>query len=382
MHAIEHRLSQQIRDLAVRTPGPFYIYDQATLVRQCQAFLDIPYPDKAIHFASMANSNPEFLRLVRAQGLRIFVNSPGHLALARELGFEGHDIVYTASAMDDDLLRQVCAAGAILNLDSLGQLQRFRALFPGERAGLRCNIGDLVDPRQTRAGFFLGRESRLGLSLPEIESLAGSTDIAGLHLYIGTDLVELDYFESCYEELVRLARLFPNLSYMDFGGGFGLPREQGDGFPIADYGRYVSALMTRLSTELGRSIRLILEPGRIVGGEAGLFVCRVTDVKQRNGTQLVGVNGSSAQFPRPLFYPDDARHPVSVLKAVGQVNGDPRQNSRIYGCSTYSRDFLARDIELPALQVGDLVVFGHAGSYCSSAYTHFLGFPPPQEFFV
>jgi diaminopimelate decarboxylase len=379
---MQHALNQQIRDLAARTSGPFYVYDTATLQARCRAFTAIPYANKAIHFATMANASPRFLELVRDGGLKVFVNSPGHLALVQELGFAGHDIVYTASAMDPALMRLVHAAGAILNLDSLGQLQQYRALFPGEAVGLRCNIGDLVDPRQTRAGYFLGKESRLGLSIADLESQAGSSDICGLHLYIGTDLVELDYFAACYQELVRLARLFPALWFVDFGGGFGLPREQGDAFPLEAYGRFVSALMTRLSTELGRDIRLLLEPGRIIGGEAGCFVCRVTDVKQRNGTQLVGVNGSSAQFPRPLFYPDDAHHPVSVIKAVGHFNGDPRARSRIYGCSTYSRDFLARDVELPALQVGDLVVFGHAGSYCASAYTHFLGFPQPEEFFV
>ncbi len=381
---MDSRLIEQIRELAEQTTRPFYIYERERIVEHCRAFTSIPYANKAIHFASMANATREFLELVRDHGLKIFVNSPGHLTLAQELGFRGHDIVYTASAMDAEQLGEVHAAGALLNLDSPGQLALHRELYPGEPMGIRCNIGDLVDPRYTRAGYFLGSQSRLGLTVEEIEAETGAKDISGLHLYIGTDLLELDYFEACYTELARLTRLFPELWFVDLGGGFGLPKEQGGEFPFEQYASFVSALMERLTADLGRSIRLILEPGRIIGGEAGHFVCRVTDVKQRNGSQLVGVNGSSTQFPRPLFYPDDAHHPLTVLPSHrnGNGNGSPKLHSMVFGCSTYSRDYLSRDVELPEVQIGDLMIFAQAGSYCASAYTHFLGFPQPEEFFV
>jgi len=375
-------LIDKVRALAADQAGPFYVYDTARIAERCHAFTSIPYADKSIHFASMANSTPAFLQVVREHGLKIFVNSPGHLALSQELGFTGHDVIYTASAMDAGQMRQVKQAGALLNLDSTGQLETWWRLFPDEPVGIRCNIGDLVEPRSTRGGYFLGKESRLGLTLSEIEGLFGSPRIAGLHLYVGTDLLDLGYFQECYTQLARLARNFPALWFIDFGGGFGLPRSADPAFPLERYGRYVTELMTRLSDELGRQVRLILEPGRIIGGEAGYFVCRVTDVKQRNGSQLIGVNGSSVQFPRPLFYPDDAYHPVTLLGHNGQAPDTAERLSSIYGCSTYSRDFFSRDVPLPRVQIDDLLVFGHAGSYCATAFTHFLGFPRPAEFFI
>jgi len=372
-----HRV-EQIRALATRCDGPFYVYQQALIEHSCREFLTLPYADKSIHFASMANANRRFLEIVRATGLRIFVNSPGHLALVREVGFAGHEIVYTASAMDDGQLRLAHDAGAIVNLDSLGQLAAWRRLFGAEPVGLRCNIGELVDPRPTRAGYFLGKHSRLGLTVDEIESLAQSEGIAGLHVYVGTDLLDLDYFRDCYVHLARLAKLFPKLWFIDFGGGFGLPHDHDAPFAFETYRPLVTELMTRLSAELGRSIRLILEPGRIIGGAAGYFVCRVTDVKLRGDQQLIGVNASSTQFPRPLFYPEEARHPVTLLAGADH---NVRRSS-IYGCSTYSRDFLARDLPLPTARVGDLIVLGQAGSYCSAAHTLFLGFAPPTEYFI
>ncbi|MBN2359767.1 MAG: hypothetical protein JXR83_09960 [Deltaproteobacteria bacterium] len=373
------RLVEQIRELAARCDGPFYVYDQAAIEQNCRDFLAIPYADKSIHFASMANSTRRFLEIVRGAGLQIFVNSPGHLALAREIGFAGQQIVYTSSAMDDGLLRLAHDAGAIVNLDSMGQLAAWRRLFGDEPVGIRCNIGELVEPRPTLAGYFLGKQSRLGLTVDEIESLAGQHGIAGLHVYVGTDILDLGYFRDCYQQLARLTKLFPALRFVDFGGGFGLPHNSDAPFPIEQYRDLVTELMTRLSNELGRSIRLLLEPGRIIGGAAGFFVCRVTDVKLRGDWQLIGLDASSTQFPRPLFYPADARHPVTLLDAADR---SVTLRSSLYGCSTYSRDFLARDLQLPATRIGDLVVLGQAGSYCATAFTHFLGFEPATEFFV
>jgi diaminopimelate decarboxylase len=108
----------------------------------------------------------------------------------------------------------------------------------------------------------------------------------------------------------------------------------------------------------------------------------VTDIKIFNDQQLIGVNASCVQFPRPLFYPDSAFHPVSVVRNNGSSTGNSIMPSSIFGCSTYSRDYLAREIDLPQAHIGDLVILGHAGSYCATAHTSFLGFPKAEEYFL
>ena len=161
------------------------------------------------------------------------------------------------------------------------------------------------------------------------------------------------------------------------------PAPRGDErFDFEDYGRLVDEVMARVSAALGRPIRLILEPGRLVVAQAGYFVCRVVDVKERAGRLLLGVNASSAQFPRPLFYPEDAYHPVTLLRPDGAVLEGEGVPTDIYGCSTYSRDYLGRDLSLPRPAPGDLVVFEHAGAYCASARSEFLGFPPAGSLLV
>ncbi len=361
--------------------APYYLYDTSLIRRHCRQFREIPYEPKSIHFATMANINPEFLRVVRESGLAAFVNSPIHLHEVLQAGFQARSIVFTASALSDESMAAARRLGVQVNLDSLTQLQRWFALFPDAPVGIRCNIGEQVTPRDTRAGYFLGKRSRLGFTTAEIEAIAGDPRITGLHLYVGTDIDEVDYFIACYRVLWRYARLFPNLDCLNFGGGFSVPEQDEESFDMAEYGRRVSRLMQEESRALGREIRLALEPGRIIGGTAGYFFCKVTDVKRRGDHQFIGVDASSTQFPRPLLYPDTARHPVAIMRGNAKAVGSPAASS-VYGCSTYSRDFLARDADLPAARAGDWVVLGHAGSYSASARTDFLGFPPAEEVFL
>lgn len=376
---MDQDLERRIRAQAEQQQGPFYLYDAARIHENARRFLAIPYDPKSICFATMANAHPRFLRTVREAGLQIFVNSVQHLDLAIEAGSPGEEIVFTASAMDERTMARVHEVGAVLNLDSTGQLGTWWRLFPDAPVGIRCNIGTLVTPRKTHGGYFLGPESRLGLSVEEIQALAGTDKIRGLHLYLGTDIQDLEYFYECYKHIVRLARLFPALQFLDFGGGFGVSGDRR--FDFHAYGAFVTRLMKSVSREAGRTVRLILEPGRIIGADTAWFVCRVTDVKHRAGRQLIGVDASAAQFARPLLYPEDARHPADVLPANPSRPLGELCDSAVYGCSTYSRDFLARDVMLAPAELGDLVVLGHAGAYSASSHSRFLGFPPAAEIF-
>jgi diaminopimelate decarboxylase len=366
---------------SANSSAPCYVYDTSRIERNCRLFLEIPYENKSIHFATMANIHPEFLGIVRRSGLLAFVNSIEHLREVLAAGFPGQDIIFTASAMDDAAMSVVRDHDARVFLDSPSQLERWRQLFPESPVGIRCNIGDKVEPKDTRAGVFLGHRSRLGFTLTEIEAVAGDPLITALHLYAGTDIQDVDYFMECYQSLWDLAGLFPKLDCLNLGGGFSVSDREATPLFMEMYGQRVSQLMKKRSRALGRDIQLMLEPGRIIGCDTGYFFCKVTDVKVRNICQFVGVNASSTQFPRPLLYPDSAFHPVALLRGSRILSGEGITSS-VYGCSTYSRDFLARDVALPPAEIGDWVVLGEAGSYCASAHTRFLGFPPAEEIFI
>jgi diaminopimelate decarboxylase len=361
---------------------PYYLYDSNVIRDNCSTLMAIPWENKSIHFASMANVNPEFLKIVREERVNIFVNSTGHMDLALKAGFRGSDIIFTASALTARTMQMLSDEGVQCNVDSPAQLAQWQQLFPGKPIGIRCNIGEKVEPFNTCAGYFLGKESRLGFTLEETEQIVDKRLINGLHMYVGTDIFDIDYFLNCYEVLAELSVNFPNLEYLNFGGGFGVSETGNEKFDFESYNLRVSSLMEKISHQKGKSIRLILEPGRIIGGEAGFFVSKVSDIKFRPGHRLVGLNASTVQFSRPLMYPDIANHPVMIIRKGEQVFDHKEYPTTIYGCSTYSRDIFSKNKPLPEIQVGDTVVFGIAGSYCASSHSTFLGFAKPEEYFI
>jgi diaminopimelate decarboxylase len=381
LNTVPPHIRGAITDLFASQGEPGYIYDTERIREMCRSMFS-SCRGSSVHFATMANIHERFLRIIKEEGLNVFVNSPPHLRKVIDAGFFGEQIVYTASAMDDTVMREVRATGALVNLDSPSQIRRWTRLFPNSPFGIRCNVGELVDARNTRGGYFIGKESRLGLLPAEIRALEGNPMVQGLHLYVGTDICSIGYFRHCYEALAGFSRFFPNLLYLDFGGGFGLQDENGQSFNFSSYGAMLASLIATFNNGRPKPLRIILEPGRIIGAQAGFFACKVVDVKHGNGRQLVGVNACSVQFPRPLLYPDSAVHPASLLTSSELPVMDCAMPTSIYGCSTYSRDFLARDIGFPSAKEDDIVVFGESGSYCASSHTSFLGFAPAREIFL
>ena len=362
--------------------NPYYIYDIQTIKSQCNKFHKIDYQNKSIHFATMANINSDFLSYIKKENIKVFVNSVLHLKAVMKAGYKGDEIIFTSSALTKKTMKIIHDNGIQVNLDSPLQLKQWRLLFPDYSVGIRCNIGDAVAPYSNHAGAFIGKQSRLGFSLEEIDEIENKEMINALHMYVGTDITDIDYFINCYSALIDISRKFPKLVSLNFGGGFGVSENGEEEFDFVDYNQRVTKLMNKTSREYGKNLHLILEPGRIIGGAAGVFVCHVTDIKKRENGYLVGVNGSTAQFPRPLMYPETAIHPVMIVRNGKQLFSESGYNTTIYGSSTYSRDIFSKDIILPELRIGDIVVLGNAGSYSASSYCEFLGFEKPEEIFI
>lgn len=379
---LKNNILDFINSKATKEFDPYYVYDNHDIREHCRMFKNIEYDNKAIHFASMANINPDFLSIVKEEKVNIFVNSIIHLQAAQNVGFKAEEIIFTASALTQKKMIYAHDSNIQVNLDSPSQLQTWINLFPCSTVGIRCNIGDKVKPYASRAGFFIGKESRLGFTREELSQIEDKSLIKGLHLYVGTDIFDVDYFIDCYKELIEIARDFPRLEYLNFGGGFGVSEDGDKKFDISTYSKRVTQLMNEFSESNGRSVKLILEPGRIIGCEAGYFVCNVADVKKREVGRLVGLNASTVQFSRPLLYPDTARHPVMIVRNGVQMLTETSFETTIYGCSTYSRDIFSKKVFLPELKTGDIIVFGNAGSYSASSHSQFLGFAKPDEYFI
>lgn len=361
---------------------PYYLYDSSEIKKNCRTFQNISYKNKAIHFATMANINSDFLKIIKKENTNVFVNSMGHLKQVMDVGYKGHEIIFTSSAMTEKTMETIKTSGIKTYLDSPMQLRRWSKINPYSPVGIRCNIGDSVKPHSNHAGSFIGKTSRLGFSIEEIKQISDKSKIISIHIYVGTDITDITYFMDCYSALIKIAKYFPNLNSLNFGGGFGVSENGEKIFDIGQYSSQLTKLMEEASKSLNKDLNIILEPGRIIGANSGYFVCNVSDIKERENSILIGVNASVAQFPRPLMYPELAFHPVQIVRDGNVLSGKEQHVATIYGNSTYSRDIFRTNIYLPKVETSDILVFGNAGAYSSSSYSEFLGFKKPEEYFI
>ncbi|NEU98281.1 diaminopimelate decarboxylase family protein [Bradyrhizobium uaiense] len=369
-HVIAHALCEE---------GPVYVYDLAVL-RQRLARLDaLPIRRKQVHFATMANDNPQVLSEIAAAGHGAFVNSARHLSLALSAGFSPDRIIFASSNMTPDEMRHCHSCGVHLVLDSLAQVETFDAMASRDTAiGVRVNVGsaidapDIADEPSYRFGLL---PEELTCAVERVRRLR----ICGVHSYFGTDIMSPATLAEGLRRLVNVAVSLPDLSYVDSGGGFGVPEEVGaPEFDLDTYGRLVAAELSGLESRLGRPVKLVIEPGRWLVAPIGWFFVRVVDVKRRPDRIFVGTAASVAQFPRPLVYPEKARHACEIVTCE-RSRALADRPIWLSGNSTYSRDFLARSVTLPEPEVGDLIAFHHAGAYCRSMVTRFLGKEMPVE---
>jgi diaminopimelate decarboxylase len=373
------------RTLVERFGSPLYVYDAGRIRQNVEQYKRIPYDNAAIHFASMCNNNPNILGLMKVLGINVFVNSPKHLLIAYRSGFLPEQIIFTGTNLSDGDFEYIITDNLMVNVDSIGQLDRYGRLNPASKVGLRINPTTSLLSSRDSNGAFIGPNSRIGIleeELPEAFAMARKHGLIlnGVHVYLGTNLMDLDSFRRSAAEVLRIANAFPELEYVDFGGGFGVKSHfQDAAFDVDAYGEMIAGKMYRFCETRGKKIKLILEPGRALVADAGYFLTTVVDVKDRPDRVYVGVDASVDIFPRPLFY-EDAYHEIAVYDANGNAPLD--KPADICGNTTYSRDFLGRNRFLPRISVGDILVVHTAGGYCYSAITDFLGRLKPAEVLI
>ena len=362
--------------------SPLYVYNgdhlQQTLHHIAQA---IPYRPTQFHFAAVTNGSVALLQLVRAAGWGLHANTPGDMYLGLQAGFEPGSIVYSGSNLSRDDMAQVLVWGiTTFNLDSLAQLEQLCNLYqnldsdakhPCLRLGLRLN-----DPALTG-------DSRIGLRPEEFaaaqslvtkanESLgAACIKLGGLHFYRGTGTNATQAFTQVMDRVIELGQQLPNWTYLDFGGGFGHPyRHGGAAFDWPGFGQAITAKMNQLSP----SPDLVIEPGRAAIAGCAALLTTVVSVKWQGDRQLVGVDTTVANLSVPSVH--GGYREITALEPSPASQTYPTD---VCGNTTYSRDYLGRNCQLPKLAPGNTLAILDVGAYGYAMASHFLHRPRLAE---
>ncbi|WP_312780927.1 diaminopimelate decarboxylase [Acidovorax temperans] len=382
----------QLWSLADQFGTPLWVYDAATIRQRIAQVSNFD----TVRFAQKACSNIHILQLMREQGVKVDAVSRGEILRALAAGFkaggEPSEIVFTADLFDAATLDCVVEHGVPVNAGSIDMLRQLGPRSKGHAVWLRINPGfGHGHSNKTNTG---GEHSKHGiwhtdlpLALQTIRE-QGLT-LAGLHMHIGSGVDYGHLAEVCgaMVELVRTAHAAGHdLHAISAGGGLSIPYRAGD--PVIDTQHYFGLWNTaRQQAEaiVGHQLGLEIEPGRFLVAESGVLLGEVRATKNAGNNHFVLVDTGFNELMRPSMY--GSFHAMSVLRRDGSQGAS--QPTVVAGPLCESGDVftqgdggvvLPRD--LPAAQVGDLLVIHDTGAYGASMSSNYNTRPLVAEVLV
>ncbi len=359
---------------------PLYVYDSAIMERQYQRMLAAFNVSRLkINYACKALGNVNVLKLFRQWGAGLDAVSYQEVRLGLLAGFAPQDIIYTPNCVSIEEFEQVNALGIRLNIDSISILEQFGHHFPDVPVCIRINPHIMAGGN---AKISVGHiDSKFGISIHQLPHVVKVVEalglrIEGVHMHTGSDILDAEVFLQAAEILLRAARLFPELDYVDFGSGFKVPYRPGDvATDIEELGRRISERFNEFCREYGKELCLMFEPGKFLVSEAGSFLVKVNVVKTTPSTVFVGVDSGLNHFIRPMFY--NAYHHMLNLS-------NPEGKPRIYTVVGYicENDTFGVNRQLPEVREGDILCFQNAGAYCYAMSSNYNARYRPAEVLI
>ncbi|HEB66751.1 MAG TPA: pyridoxal-dependent decarboxylase, exosortase A system-associated [Gammaproteobacteria bacterium] len=373
---------------------PFYAYDRCRIADRV-AHLRHHLPTEIhLHYAIKANPMPAVVQHLAGLVDGFDLASAGEMRLALDTGMSPAHISFAGPGKSEAEIAAAIAAGITLNLESETELATAARL--GQELGLAPRVAVRVNPafELRSAGMKMGgRPSPFGIDEERVPAVLGrigklGLDFQGLHIFCGSQNLRpeaiIEAQERTFELAARLAGDAPApIRSLNIGGGFGIPYFPGERpLDIAPIGECLDRLLESKERHMPEA-RVILELGRYLVGEAGVYVCRVVDRKPSRGRVFLVTDGglhhhlaASGNFGQVI------RKNYPVLIGT-RMDSPEREEVSIVGPLCTPLDLLADRMELPRAEVGDLVVVLQSGAYGRSASPRdFLGHPPAGEVLV
>lgn len=373
---------------------PFFAYDRR-LIAERVALLRRHLPGKVhVHYAIKANPMPAVVQHLKPLVDGFDVASGKELMTALDSGMSPANIAFAGPGKTNAELGQALAAGILIEVESEGELQRLSSL--AERTGYQARIAIRINPDFEIKGSGMrmgGGPQQFGVDaerLPDLLETVASKglSIEGFHIFGGSQNLRADIIVGAQKKTVELAlglaeRLAEPLRYLNIGGGFGIPYFPKDqALDLAQVGSHLRALVDEIAARQPQA-QIVLELGRYIVGEAGIYVSRIIDRKQSRGeTFLVTDGGLHHQLAASGNFGQVIRRNYPI--AIGnKLAGEPTEIASVVGCLCTPLDLLGDRCELPVAEIGDLVVVFQSGAYgLTASPTAFLSHPTPIEVLV
>ena len=373
-----------IRMIAEKVDTPFYLYSHATLKRHFLVFNEaFEGLERLVCFSAKANTNLAVLKLFESLGSGLDVVSGGELYRGLKAGFSPDKIVYSGVGKQIHEIDYALEANILMfNVESLEELELMdeRAGLLQRKAPVAIRVNPDVDPK-THPYISTGlKKNKFGIDMEtaiegyKIASKLKNIDIVGIDCHIGSQITESKPFIEALESLKKLIneirQMGIEIRYMDMGGGLGIKYEDESPPHPREYAR---AIVESLK---GSNLQLILEPGRVIVGNAGILVTRVLFRKSGKVKEFIIADAGMNDLLRPTLY--DAFHAIEpvIITENQSITAD------IVGPICETGDFLAVDRKISDVKKGDLLAVMSAGAYGFTMSSNYCSRPRVAEVMV
>jgi diaminopimelate decarboxylase len=373
---------------------PFYAYDRRLLTERVAALR--AHLPRAVHLHYAMKANPMLAVVQHMVALvdGIDVASANEMRVALDTGVDANRISFAGPGKSGSELSRAIAAGVVINLESARELEVVGEL--GKVLSIRPRVAVRVNPdfELKSSGMKMsGGAKQFGVDAERVPALLRrigqlELDFQGFHIFSGSQNLKAEAINEAQDQTIelalRLAEHAPSpVRLLNIGGGFGIPYFPGEAALDLDVvGKHLHSLALRASKQLPHA-QLVLELGRYLVGEAGIYVCRVIDRKLSRGQLFLVTDGglhqhlaASGNFGQVIR----KNYPVVV---GNKVVGREREVASVVGPLCTPLDLLADKMELARADIGDLIVVFQSGAYgITASPLAFLGHPPPVEVLV
>ncbi len=391
----ELQVSGRPLSLVVEEVGvtPCYLYDRTRLAARAQSLRKAFPREVLLHYAIKANPMPALVGFMADHVDGFDVASSGELRVALDAGMAREHISFAGPGKQESELRQAQAAGIMVNLESFREVDLLAKA--SERTGTPARVAIRVNlPFELKASGMKmsGGAKQFGVDAEQVPALLQRIDEAGLafegfHCFAGSQNLRPDAIVEAQQRSYELIRgwldLLPApIRFLNLGGGFGIPYSDRD--PVLDTAPIFDSLhdlATRLPQDIGSQARIVVELGRYLVGEAGLYVCRVVDRKiSRDKVFLVTDGGMHHHLAASGNFGQVMRRNYPI--ALNGLRAE-RETVSVVGPLCTPLDLLGDNVELDHAEPGDLIAVFQSGAYGRSASPRqFLGHPDVAEALV
>ncbi len=354
-----------------------YVYDMES-IRSCARALKRLKALSRVHYAMKANSNPDVLRAIRAEGVDFECVSRGEVERLTQLfpDIDRGRILFTPNFASRDEYAWALTQGVRVTVDNTYVLLHWPDLFAGREIFVR------VDPGYGRGHHqhvrTAGAHAKFGIPTGELEAFArhaqsAGVRIVGLQAHTGSGIFDVTNWEHTARTLADLAHRFEHVRVLDIGGGLGVPERSDQ--PGVDLAK-LDTLLLAVRAEHPQ-LEFWMEPGRYLVASAGVLLTRVTQLKRKGDVRYVGVTTGMNSLIRPALY--GAYHDIVNLSRVDEAG---TELVNIVGPICESADVLGHDRLLPSTREGDVLLIATAGAYGYAMSSHYNLRDPAPEVFI